>query len=47
MSPLHSAAYRGHYQDLSVLSTAGLQTGTDALGQKRAGLNLLSIQKPQ
>lgn len=37
MSPLHSAAYRGHDRDQSVLSTEGLQTGTDATGQKRTG----------
>lgn len=37
MSPLHSTAYREHDQDQSVLSTAGLQTGTDATGQKRTG----------
>lgn len=45
VSPLNSAAYRGHDQDQSVLSTAGLQTGTDAVGQKRTDLNLLSIQE--
>lgn len=37
VSPLHSAAYRAHDQDQSVLSTAGLQTGTDATGQKSTG----------
>lgn len=46
-SPLHSAAYRGHDPDQSVLSTAGLQTGTGAVEQKRTGLNLPSIQRPQ